>query len=183
MLSFAAILDGMQEFAKLYKGKLVTETMLVKGVNDSPTTLNEVAEFIARLDPFKAYLSVPIRPPAENWVQPPDEKTLNAAFQTMSEKIDQVEYLIGYEGNAFAFSGDVENDLLSITAVHPMREDAVKEFLARAEADWSLIEQLIRKKQLITTAYKGHRFYIRVLFTQKTEESIAAPKRKEQQIA
>jgi wyosine [tRNA(Phe)-imidazoG37] synthetase (radical SAM superfamily) len=183
MLNFAAILDGMQEFAKLYRGKLVTETMLVKGANDSPTTLHEVAEFIARLDPFKAYLSVPIRPPAENWVQPPDEKTLNAAFQTMSEKIDQVEYLIGYEGNAFAFSGDVENDLLSITAVHPMREDAVKEFLSRAEADWSLIEQLIRKKQLITTAYKGHRFYMRVLFPQKTTESISAPKRKEQQIA
>ena len=44
-------------------------------------------------------------------------------------------YLIGYEGNAFAFAGNVEEDLLSISAVHPMREKAVSEFLARAGAD------------------------------------------------
>jgi wyosine [tRNA(Phe)-imidazoG37] synthetase (radical SAM superfamily) len=160
-LSLAVILDGMQKFAKLYRGKLATETMLVKGVNDSPTNISEVTEFIARLKPFSAYLSVPTRPPTEKRVQPPDEKTLNAAFQTMREKIDRVEYLIGYEGNAFAFTGDVANDLLSITAVHPMREDAVKEFLSRAGTDWPFVDQLIRKKRLIKTAYRGHRFYMR----------------------
>jgi wyosine [tRNA(Phe)-imidazoG37] synthetase (radical SAM superfamily) len=162
-LNLAAILDGMQEFAKLYRGKLVTETMLVKGLNDSSTNIGEVTEFIARLEPFKAYLSVPTRPPAENWVQPPDEKTLNAAFQTMREKIDSVEYLIGYEGNAFALSDNAEQDLLSITAVHPMREDAVREFLSRAGADWSFVDQLIKKKLLIETEFKGHRFYMRKL--------------------
>ena len=163
-LSLAAILDGMQKFAKLYRGKLATETMLVKGLNDSSINIGEVTEFIARLEPFRAYLSVPIRPPAEKWVQPPDEKTLNAAFQTMREKIDSVEYLVGYEGNAFALSGNAEQDLLSITAVHPMREDAVEEFLSRAGAGWSFVDQLIRKKELIETEYKGHRFYMRKLY-------------------
>jgi wyosine [tRNA(Phe)-imidazoG37] synthetase (radical SAM superfamily) len=160
-LSLAVILDGMQEFAKLYRGKLVTETMLVKGINDSPTNMSEVTEFIARLEPFKAYLSVPTRPPAEKWVQPPDEKTLNAAFQTMREKIDRVEYLIGYEGNAFAFTGDVENDLLSITAVHPMREDAVRILLGRSDAGWELINKLTAEGKLAEIEYKGHHFYLR----------------------
>lgn len=40
-----------------------------------------------------------------------------------------MEYLIGYEGNDFAFTGNIEQDLLSVTAVHPMREDAVNEML------------------------------------------------------
>jgi wyosine [tRNA(Phe)-imidazoG37] synthetase (radical SAM superfamily) len=174
-LNLAVILDGMREFAKLFRGKLVTETMLVRGVNDSSINMIEVTEFIARLEPFKAYLSVPTRPPTEKWVKPPDEKTLNAAFQTMSEKIDRVEYLIGYEGNAFAFTGDVEDDLLSIMAVHPMREDAVKEFLSRAESDWSFIDQLIRKKQLIQMAYKGHRFFMRVFSQQRSSDGILLP--------
>ena len=147
---------------------MVSETMLVKGVNDSPENMIEVTEFIARLGPFRAYLSVPTRPPAEKWVQPPDEQTLNAAFQTMSEKIDQVEYLIGYEGNAFALTGDVENDLLSITAVHPMREEAVSEFLSKAGTDWLFVDQLIRKKLLIEMEYKGHRFYMRVVPQQRS---------------
>jgi len=36
---------------------------------------------------------------------------------------------MGYEGNAFASTGNVEEDLLSITAVHPMREEGVKKLL------------------------------------------------------
>jgi hypothetical protein len=77
--------------------------------------------------------------------------------------VDQVELLIGYEGNAFAFTGNVEEDLLSITAVHPMREDAVTAFLARAMTDWSIVDRLIARRQLVEMEYKGQRFYMRKL--------------------
>jgi len=80
-----------------------------------------------------------------------------------------VEYLIGYEGNAFAFTGNVEEDLLSITAVHPMREDAVKEFLRKANADWNIIEKLIRDNKLIELEYEGKKFYIRRLKSRETQ--------------
>ncbi|MGD9121343.1 MAG: radical SAM protein, partial [Desulfobacterales bacterium] len=79
----------------------------------------------------------------------------------LDEKRFQVEYLIGYEGNSFAFTGDAENDLLSITAVHPMRQDAVNEFLLRAGADWQIVHQLMTHGQLIETVYKGKKFYLR----------------------
>jgi len=142
-LQLASILNGMLEFARAYSGELATETMLVERVNDSDDHLREVAGFLARLRPARAYLSIPTRPPAEKWVRLPGEQAINRAYQIFSERVDQVEYLIGYEGNAFAFTGDIEEDLLSITAVHPMREEAVNEFLARARADWSVVHQLI----------------------------------------
>jgi hypothetical protein len=82
---------------------------------------------------------------------------------SVREKVDPVEYLIGYEGNAFAFTGDVEEDLLSITAVHPMREDAVDAFLARAGADGSVVQQLVDRGQLIETEYGERTFYMRKL--------------------
>ena len=74
-----------------------------------------------------------------------------------------MEYLIGYEGNAFASTGNVEEDLLSITAVHPMRQDAVSELLARASADWCTVLQLISEGQLVETQYEGMKFYMRRL--------------------
>ncbi|MBN1889418.1 MAG: hypothetical protein JW850_15595 [Thermoflexales bacterium] len=74
-----------------------------------------------------------------------------------------MEYLIGYEGNAFAFTGDVEQDMLSITAVHPMREDAVDEFLARAGTDWAVVRRLVAQDQLVEAEYASHRFYLRKL--------------------
>lgn len=159
----AAIQEGMLQFADLYEGKLMTETMLVTDLNDDEKCLKDVAEFLGRLQPDTAYLSVPTRPPAEPWAQPPDEATINHAYQILSEAVEHVEYLIGYEGNAFAFTGDVEDDLLSITAVHPMREDAVDEFLGKAGADWSAVHQLVADDLLVETEHGGHRFYVRKL--------------------
>jgi wyosine [tRNA(Phe)-imidazoG37] synthetase (radical SAM superfamily) len=158
-----SILDGALEFSKVFGGRLATETMLVAGVNDGTPHLIKTADFLARLKPAVAYLSVPIRPPAENWVRPPKEDVVNRAFQIFREKIDRVEYLLGYEGNAFSFTGNVEEDLLSITSVHPMREKAVAQFLAKAGKDWSSVQRLISQGQLIETEYGGHKFFLRRL--------------------
>jgi len=162
-LRLVSILDGMLEFAKVYRGELVTETMLVEGVNDSDDHVREVADFLVRLKPAVAYLSIPTRPPAEEWVRSPIEEAINRAYQILTERVDQAEVLIGYEGDAFAFTGSVEEDLLSITAVHPMREEAVSEFLARARADWSIVRALINQGQLIEMDYDGLKFYMRKL--------------------
>jgi wyosine [tRNA(Phe)-imidazoG37] synthetase (radical SAM superfamily) len=158
-----AILGGLLEFADDYSGTLVTETMLVRGLNDSPDSLCKIADFLNHMQPVKAYVAVPTRPPAENWVRPPDEDVLNETFQIFNEKPFQVEYLIGYEGNAFAFTGNVEEDLLSITAVHPMRQDAVNEFLIRAGADWQTVQKLMAHDQLVETKYRGQMFYMRTV--------------------
>jgi wyosine [tRNA(Phe)-imidazoG37] synthetase (radical SAM superfamily) len=162
-LQLARILHGMLEFAQNFSGELVTETMLVEDVNDGVEHLDEVARFLAQLKPSRAYLSVPTRPPAEVWARPPGEEVINRAYQILNKRVSQVEYLIGYEGNAFAFTVDVEEDLLSITAVHPMREEAVSEFLTRAGADWSFVHRLIDGGQLVKTDYEGKSFYMRKL--------------------
>jgi wyosine [tRNA(Phe)-imidazoG37] synthetase (radical SAM superfamily) len=162
-LQLAPILKGMLEFAEDYGGELVTETMLVEGINDGDEQLEEVADFLSQLKPARAYLSIPTRPPAEAWVRAPGEEIVLRAHQILQEKVGQVEYLIGYEGNAFAFTGDVEEDLLSITAVHPMRQEAVNKFLTRAGSDWSVVQRLIDGSQLVKTNYEGRNFYIRKL--------------------
>jgi wyosine [tRNA(Phe)-imidazoG37] synthetase (radical SAM superfamily) len=162
-LQLPAILQGMLAFARVYPGELVTETMLVEGVNDSAENVGQLAEFLAQLRPAIAYLSIPIRPPAEAWVRPPAEQVINRAYQILTGRVDHMEYLIGYEGNAFAFTGDVEKDLLSIAAVHPMRRDAVSDLLARAGANWSLVRRLIAQGQLVETTYAGQSFYMHKL--------------------
>jgi wyosine [tRNA(Phe)-imidazoG37] synthetase (radical SAM superfamily) len=162
-LQLSSILEGMLEFAKAYPGELVTETMLIEGVNDDDEHINEVADFLAQLGPARAYLSIPTRPPAEAWVRPPVEEAINRAYQILSRRVHHVEYLIGYEGDAFAFTGDAEKDLLSITAVHPMRREAVSDFLSRAGADWSLVRRLVAQGQLVETSYAGRSFIMRKL--------------------
>ena len=162
-LSLKDILNSMLKFKEIFKGKIITETMLVKDINDNNQHIRKVADFLGQLKPSRAYLSIPIRPPADSWVQSPSEEVVNQSYNLFKEKVDQVECLIGYEGNAFAFTGEVEEDILSITSVHPMREDAMKDFLRRANSDWLVIERLIKQGKLVESEYEGHKFYIRKL--------------------
>ncbi len=162
LLKLEAILQGMLKFARMFKSELTTETMLVRDVNDDLGEIKRIAEFLAVLKPVKVYIAIPTRPPAEH-VEPATEQTINAAYQVFKEKLDDVEYLIGYEGNAFARTGRVQDDLLSITSVHPMREDAVAEFLSNARTDWGTVQELIDNGSLMDLEYQGKKFYMRKL--------------------
>jgi wyosine [tRNA(Phe)-imidazoG37] synthetase (radical SAM superfamily) len=162
-LQLPAILEGILEFSHRFRGYLATETMLVRGVNDDEPSLRETAEFLSRAGPDKAYISVPIRPPAEGWVAVPSEEDLNAAYQIFSERLEEVEHLVGEEGDLFASTGDVQRDLLAITAVHPMREEAVMRLLSTGGADWKVLQELLNKGLLKETLYRGKKFYVRRL--------------------
>jgi wyosine [tRNA(Phe)-imidazoG37] synthetase (radical SAM superfamily) len=163
-LKLDKILEGILEFRRDFKGKIVTETMLMDGINYGDE-FREIAEFLRELKPDMAYIAVPTRPPWENWVKPAREDVINLAFHVFADAIgeERVEYLIGYEGNAFAFTGNVEEDILSITAVHPMREDALRELLKKANAGWDIVEKLIAEGKLIELEYEGKKFYMRKL--------------------
>lgn len=107
-LSLSRILDGILAFRKEFTGKLVTETMLIGGLNDSVGCVQGIADFLNKLQPSLAYLSVPTRPPAENWVRFPKDEILNRTYQLFADQVKRVELLIDYEGDSFAFTGSVE---------------------------------------------------------------------------
>lgn len=165
LLKISKILKGILEFSKTYNGNIITETMLIDGVNDKEEEFNGIAKFIERLNPNKAFIAIPTRPPAERWVKPAEEQVINMIYQIFSSILgeDNVECIIGYEGSGFAFTGNVEEDLLSITSVHPMRAEAVDEFLKKANTDWNLVKNLIKEEKLIELDYGKHKFYIKKL--------------------
>ena len=163
LLKIGEVLSGLNEFSQNFQGELITETMLIKNTNDNTQELEKIADFIEGLIPKKSYISIPIRPPTEKWVTPAAEFDINMAYQVLKERGIDAEFLTGYEGNAFAYTGNVEEDLLSITCVHPMREEGVNNFLSKAKAGWSIIEKMIKEDKLVEVGYKGNKFYMRKL--------------------
>jgi wyosine [tRNA(Phe)-imidazoG37] synthetase (radical SAM superfamily) len=156
------ILEGMLSFAESFHGELNSETMLIRDINDSEEEVSKIAVFLSKLKLTKAYLAVPTRPTSES-IEAATEQTLNNSYQIFRGILNRVEYLTGYEGNAFSSTGNTIDDLLSITGVHPMREDAVAEFLKRAGAEWRDVQDLINSRSLVELAYQGKKFYIRKL--------------------
>jgi len=162
-LRLSQILDGALAFSESFAGRLVTETMLVEGVNDGTELLEEMASYLARLRPETAYLAIPTRPPAEENVHAPDESRVTRAWSTLSAAVDNVELLTGYEGEDFFSGGRVDQDLLAITSVHPMRVDAVEALLTRRGADRSVVQLLVDEGELIEVEYGGQSFLLRKL--------------------
>ncbi|MBU2472277.1 MAG: radical SAM protein [Bacteroidetes bacterium] len=160
-LDLHKIIEGIVDFSSVYKGTLVTETMLVKGTNDSIESLNKTSELIKNIQPKKAYILVPTRPPAEAYVKAPDESILNAAYQIFDSIIGNTELLVYSEGTYFTFTDSAENELLSILAVHPMSKNAVEEFLSISGSTWNLISNLIEKNVLRVVEYSGNTYFIK----------------------
>jgi len=162
-LRLSQILDGALAFSESFAGRLVTETMLVEGVNDSSELLEELSEFLARLRPETVYLAIPTRPPAEAEVRAPDEAEITRAWSILSGALENFELLTGYEGDTFFSGGRVDEDLLAITSVHPMRADAVEALLTRRGADRSIVERLVEEGELIEVEYGGQEYLVRKL--------------------
>ena len=94
-LKLSKILQSIEKFAKQYQGELITETMLLAGLNDSRESVNGVADFLEVLQPDEAYIAVPTRPTAEVNISSPNEEVIVQAYNIFSEKLLHVEYLIG----------------------------------------------------------------------------------------
>jgi len=160
-LNLAEIQRGMSFFSSSFNGELATETMLVEGFNSEETDFLSTANFIKILKPETAYISIPIRPPAETKALPPDEKTVTTAFQIFSETGINVKCITGHEGDEFSHTGDIIEDILSITSVHPMRDDSMKLFLSKEGKDWSVIEQLLFEEKIVESEFNNRKFYLR----------------------
>jgi wyosine [tRNA(Phe)-imidazoG37] synthetase (radical SAM superfamily) len=160
-LRHEAILQGILDFSKKFEGRLVSESMLLGGINDDEVSLQAMADYLEEVDPDVAYISVPIRPPAERWAGLPPEESINRAYQIFASRLKQVELLVGYEGDSFQSTGDADYDLLAITAVHPMREAAVINFLQQAGASWEIVSKLLDQEKLVKIEYLGNNFYLR----------------------
>ncbi|HQF41728.1 MAG TPA: radical SAM protein [Ignavibacteriaceae bacterium] len=158
-LDLNKILDGILEFKKNYSGKLVTETMLISGINDNDDDLIKTSHYIVKVEPDIAYLTVPTRPtPIKNIRAPKPEKSISI-FKIFKSIYPKTELLNVYEGNEFSITDEIEEGLVSIMAVHPMRKDAVENYLLRSKSDWSVIDKLIETEKIIEIEYDGNIFY------------------------
>jgi wyosine [tRNA(Phe)-imidazoG37] synthetase (radical SAM superfamily) len=160
-LRLADILSGIRAFAGTFRGTLVSETMLIDGINDSEETIEALARFLTEAGIARAYLAIPHRPPAVSGVHGPDEAVVTRAHACLEARCIKVALLSSYEGEDFALSGDFRRDLLAITAVHPLRESAVRALAEKAHVDLSMLARLLDSGQLRRVVYAGEPFYIR----------------------
>ncbi len=158
------VLNGVKEFTKRYDGLLTTETMLVHGVNDTENHIEDLAKFIRGLRIDKAYISIPVRPPAEKWVKPPTEETLVKAYSIFVKYLGEkkVEILSNLEPPPSYRPKNIIDYILNTVATHPLKLDYVIELLSSYYSNpEEKLEELIRSGYVVVIEYLGQEFVIR----------------------
>lgn len=152
------ILQGIKNFRKDYSSVLVTETMLVSGINSNDDSLNETAKFISTLNAKNVYILIPIRPPAVNLAEA-NETIIKNALSIYFYYNNNVKLINYNEGNNFSSFSNPIDELLSILSVHPMRKDAITEYFKNARLDEGELNNLIKTKKIKEISYNNTQFY------------------------
>jgi wyosine [tRNA(Phe)-imidazoG37] synthetase (radical SAM superfamily) len=128
-VTFARLVEGLVTFSRENSGKLWLEVMLVQGLNDTKAALEDIADAVRRIQPDEVHINLPTRPPAETWVQPPDEEGLMRAVAILGDSVQVVHPVEG----CFDLSGydTLVDAIVGIITRHPMRQEELERTLAR----------------------------------------------------
>jgi len=157
--TFERMIDGFVSFRKEFMGKLWVEVMLVNGLNDTQEALMDIATVVQSIQPDRVHINLPMRPPAEAWVQPPDREGVLRAIAILGENAGVVPPAQG----RFDFSGheSINEAIVAILTRHPMHEE---ELIAALE-DWApgeahrILDRLRAGGQVQVVERSGKRFW------------------------
>lgn len=132
-LTFERLVEGLVSFRNEYSGRLWVEVMLVRGLNDNPQSLGDIARILERIRPDAVHINLPIRPPVETWVEPPGSEELMQALAILGSVAEVVHPAEG----SFNLSGyeDPIEAIIAVITRHPMREQELESALSRWPQD------------------------------------------------
>jgi wyosine [tRNA(Phe)-imidazoG37] synthetase (radical SAM superfamily) len=128
-LKIEMLIGGLKTFRAEYQGQLWVEVMLIKGLNDSVPDLQALAAVLDEIGADEIHIILPTRPPAEPWVEPPDEVTLQHALLILGKRARLIDETTGM----FDLSGErnLLDALLPILTRHPMSESDLRATLTK----------------------------------------------------
>jgi wyosine [tRNA(Phe)-imidazoG37] synthetase (radical SAM superfamily) len=128
-ITFERLVAGLIAFRQMYRGQLWIEVMLVCGLNDTEQALRDIATIMRQIEPDQIHINLPTRPPAEPWVQPPDDEGLMRATAILGHTAHVVQPI---EGTVDLGSGQhLTEAIVGIITRHPLREAELRQALAK----------------------------------------------------
>ena len=161
------ILKGIKEFSQKFNGELVTDTTLIKNINDISEEIDQLGKFLNSLKRKTSYFMTPIYPTAENYALSPDAETLKKLSGIINENISNSVMLCCPETDEFFATDDFENELLGLLELHPVNETAVKTF-ANANNRNEQLNEMIENKLINKMEFNGKN-YFKMVELKKTE--------------
>jgi wyosine [tRNA(Phe)-imidazoG37] synthetase (radical SAM superfamily) len=158
-LRLSRIVAGLEVFRQEFQGQLWVEVMLVRGLNDTEPVLRLLAEALNGIQPDRIQLNVPVRVPAEEWVEPADAEGLLRAMTILGEVAEVVAPVDGrFDLGA---KSSLVDGVVNILRRHPLCQRELEETLRElaGESADEIIWALEKHELVQCRDYRGEVFW------------------------
>lgn len=156
-ITFARFVKGLIAFRAEFKGLLLMEVFLVKGLNSDPESARKIAAIAARVRPDRIQFNTAVRPPADKSVHPVADGRMAALaglFQPKAELIPSAG-----PGSSPAVNANTD-DVLALLRRHACTVGQVASaFGVPTPAAQELIDQLLRSGNITKRRMKKNVYY------------------------
>jgi len=147
------IIQGIIEFRKIYKGELIIEILVVKGINDREEEFKKLNEVLAKINPNRVDISTIDRPPAYR-VEGVD---INRLFE-LSENIKNQNIFIPTRDKIdYKIEDLTKEELLETLKKRPFSESDIKNIFSSNTQ--KIFNDLLKENLIEETIVGGIKFY------------------------
>lgn len=158
LIDFEYMIDGIVKFSKIYRGKLVIEILLIRGLNDQYEHLKGFAKIIKNINYNIVQLGTAFRPTAYEGVQRlTDEELIDRALflKTLGIKVESVKSFVG---NKVVSLNDKIHLFNKLTEMRPLSETDIKTLFGE-DFYFNFVLNFVAQGELSCYNYLGEKFY------------------------
>ncbi len=154
-LRFEDVMAGIRAFAESYRGKLLTQTTLVGGMNDSEEEIEAVADYLQLIKPGIAYLAVASAP----GVPATSDKAFTRAYAALADHVSHVACLLDEDEYDMRDAPSGADGLMARAAERPIERQEVETWLQDGGYDWGVVQELVDGGALRVVEYRGRTYF------------------------
>ena len=147
------IIKSMKSFSKTYRGSLIIEILVVKGINDKNEEFEKLNSVLNEIKPDRVDISTIDRPPAYK-VERVSMSTLKELSSKLKNLHVSIAYRKNYEGEKESFS---ESEIINLISRRPQSEADID--LGFDDNSKKIFEKLLKKKIIHEVEIAGTKFF------------------------
>lgn len=167
-LRFQEIYAGYLDFRAMYTGRLVLEVFLVRGMNDHPAAIENIAQLCRNIQPEAIHLNTAARPPAEPQTQPLQHDQLIRLAKLFTPQADVV---AAFHPRDITHGGVTGERVLAVLRRRPCTAAQLTASLGAEEAEVQRVLDTLLRKGWISTAQRLDEIYFTSLQSEPDDRS------------
>ncbi len=158
LLSIDKIVQGITEFSKKYKGTLLIEVMLVRGVNDDEENYRDLHNVLKDIHTTEIQINTVVRPAAFGFAKPLSKEELELAQKIIGNNCKIISEF-SRETNK-AYRKDLEEAIVGSIRIRPQTINDLSSGLGvHRDEILKYMELLTKEGKVIETLLQGQKFY------------------------